>query len=87
MSRSLYRERGLKFLFDPPENKNCNGRSLYRERGLKYMPQLMRREVWQSLPLPGAWIEICNAAEFSAKVACRSLYRERGLKYRGGCRF
>ena len=33
-------------------------RSLYRERGLKYVTQLVRCKVWQSLPLPGAWIEI-----------------------------
>ena len=36
----------------------CKRRSLYRERGLKCCSLPHRLENLQSLPLPGAWIEI-----------------------------
>ena len=55
------RGRGLKYFFDVPcdifrSRSPCGG------RGLKYLPMAQKHIPTLSLPLRGAWIEICKAS-------------------------
>ncbi len=80
LSRSLLRERGLKYTFGIAFYLfSC--RSLLRERGLKFTETHMSPRNVMSLPSQGAWIEI-SMQSYSKAITCgRSLLRERGLKY------
>ena len=77
--RSPHGERGLKSsLRAIGMNGYC--RSPHGERGLKFSNTAYRREMTESLPPRGAWIEIHFGTDLVAWFYCRSPHGERGLK-------
>ena len=58
-----------------------HGRSPSGERGLKYRPAGKRRTIAGSLPIRGAWIEICPEQKGDGMYLRRSPSGERGLKW------
>ena len=80
-SRSLHRERGLKYLGvgnSKPEAMSLPSQGAWIEIIIDFSGSSF---FFMSLPSQGAWIEILHSMSFLFfLIWCRSLHRERGLK-------